>query len=111
MPDSGLDPTEVRFQYDVIKGQSESIRVMTGALMEQQKTLGEIVERLVRIESNEVDSRVKAIEAEIEHIKAERNQRAGMAKLMEWIFKSPLMGWIVGAAATVWFLLNGKGAQ
>jgi uncharacterized small protein (DUF1192 family) len=111
MPDSGLDPNDIRFQYDVIKGQSESIRVMTGALMEQQKTLGEIVERLVRIESNKVDSRVTVIESEIEALKAERNQRAGMAKVIEIIFKSPLIGWLVGAAGLVWFMVTGGKGQ
>lgn len=106
-----LDPNDLRFQYEVIKGQSESIRTLTEAMMNQQNTLGDIVSRLVRIEANKVDSRVTALEAEIEQLKAERNQRAGMAKIAEWTFKSPLIGWLVGAAATVWFLLNGKAPQ
>lgn len=98
----------LRFQYDVIKGQSDSIRAMTSALMEQQKTLGEINERLIRIESNKVDSRVTDLEADVEQLKAERQQRAGMAHAFELVLKSPLVGWLVGAAGMAWLFLSGK---
>jgi hypothetical protein len=103
-----VDPRDLRFQYDVIKGQSDSIRSMAEGLLRQQETLSDIVERLVRIESNKVDSRVTTLEAEVEQLKAERNQRVGMSRLIELIFKSPLVGWLVGAGTAVWFLLSGK---
>lgn len=111
MPNTLVDVNDIRFQYDVIKGQSDSIRALTESMMRQQEVLGEINERLIRIEANKVDSRVAALEAEIEQLKAERNQRVGMARLVEMIFKSPLIGWIVGAAGLVWFMLNGKAPQ
>lgn len=106
-----VDPKDFRFQYDVIKGLSDSIRTMTSALLEQQKTLGEIVERLVRIESNKVDSRVTTLEAKVEQLEAERNQRTGMAKVAEWIFKSPLVGWLAAAGAGAWLMISGKASQ
>lgn len=106
-----VDPNDLRFQYDVIKGQSESIRTMTSALIEQQRTLGEIVERLVRIESNKVDSRVTALETKVEQMEAERNQRVGMARAVDLIIKSPAVGWLVGAAVTAWLILSGRVAQ
>lgn len=106
-----IDPNDLRFQFDVIRGQSESIRSLTEAMLNQQTTLGDIVSRLVRIEANKVDSRVTSLEAEVEQLKVERNQRAGMTKMLEWIFKSPLIGWLAAAGAGVWMVLHGKGPQ
>lgn len=101
-----LEPHDLRFQYKVIEGQSQSIREMTSALMDQQKTLGDIVQRLVRIESNGVDGRVKALELAVQQLQDERNQRAGMGRIMDYVFKSPLIGWLAGAGAAIWLVMT-----
>lgn len=106
-----VEPSDVRFQYEVIRGLSESSRAQTQALLDQGRQLAEILERLGRIEANEVNSRVRALEAKVERMEAERNRRAGMARVGELFVKSPLVGWLVGAGATVWFVISGKAAQ
>lgn len=105
------DLSDLRFQFEVVKGLAESTRTLTEGLFNQQKTLNDIVERLVRIEANEVNTRVKTLEMKVDGLETERHQRVGMARVAEWIFKSPLMGWLVGAGATVWLLLSGKAGQ
>jgi cytosine/adenosine deaminase-related metal-dependent hydrolase len=105
------DANDIRFQYEVVKGLAESTRTLTESLLRQQDTLADIVQRLVRIEANEVNSRVKVLETKVEAFEAERNQRVGMTRIVEWLFKSPVIGWLVGGAAAAWLILNGKAGQ
>ncbi len=100
------DPSDLRFQFETIKHLAESTRQLASNVSALQTTAADIVERLARIEANEVNSRVKALEQKVEELEGERNQRVGMQRVIEWIFKSPLVGWVIGAGATIWLILR-----
>lgn len=75
---------------------------------EQGRSIHAIDTRLTRIESNSVNKKVAELEAKVDALEAERDRRHGASNLASVIFKSPALGWLVGAALTVWALLNGK---
>lgn len=82
---------------------------------EQAEALNRVDVRLARIESNRLDSTVKALRtdvnshaARIDALEAERDKRAGATGVLAWIVKSPALGWLAGAATAVWAVLHGR---
>lgn len=100
------DPSDLRFQFETIRHLAESTRQLASNVSSLQGMAADIVERLARIEANEVNSRVKALELKVADLEGERNQRVGMQRVVEWIFKSPMVGWVIGAGATIWLILR-----
>lgn len=76
--------------------------------VEQGKSIHAIDTRLTRIESNSVNKKVAELELKVDALEAERDRRSGAANLAAIVFKSPALGWIAGAAITLWALLSGK---
>jgi hypothetical protein len=57
MPDrilTGVEPSDLRFQYEVIKGLAESVRQMAASMSDLQKTQIDMLVRLARLEENKV---------------------------------------------------------
>lgn len=48
------------------------------------------------------------IEAKVEVLERDRNQRAGANGFALTLMKSPALGWLVGAVITVWAVVTGK---
>lgn len=51
---------------------------------------------------------VATLKIEVAGLKEDRSRREGASGVFMAISKSPAMGWLAGAAVTVWALLNGK---
>lgn len=84
----------------------EALRQITDALKrlnersdKQAELLVDVRERLIRIESNKVDSRVEDLERKVDELEADRNRRLGALGAAEWL--SRFGPWLVAVFATV----------
>ena len=72
--------------------------------------LGEIRGQLRELihSTNNTGMKVDALAMRVSALEAADQRRQGASGLMQTIFKSPALGWLVGAAITAWALLTGK---
>lgn len=99
MPDriaSGGDPNDTRFQFEIIKGLSESIRQQSTSIerlavgmADMQKTQVGMLERLAKLEANrvaevvaEVRVDVSTLESTVKSLVADQNRREGAIGLL-----------------------------
>jgi len=54
--------------------------------------------------------KVATLEKDVDDLKQERSRRIGAMGLGDRILKSPLIGWIIGAALAAWAFLHGRPA-
>jgi len=101
MPDRMLsgEPNDTRFQFEIIKGLSESIRQQSTSIerlavgmADMQKTQVGMLERLAKLEANriaevvaEVRLDVAAIEAKVVALLREKDQRQGAYAVFAWL--------------------------
>jgi hypothetical protein len=100
MPDRMLgDPSDTRFQFEIIKGLSESIRQqsasterLAGAMADMQRTQVGMLERLAKLEANrisevvaEVRADVSALETKVSGLMTEKAQRQGAYAVFAWL--------------------------
>jgi hypothetical protein len=110
MPNSGLpgtEPSDLRFQFKIIEGLSESVRQqsasterLASAMAEMQRTQVTMLERLAKLEAKEfgealvkVDGRVDAMDARLDALFRDKDRRDGAVGLMTgvrtwgpWVF-------------------------
>lgn len=87
-------------------GQAEIV----GVLAELSKNVGELTAQ-VREQihtSNNTQTMVRQLGERLTKLEAKDQRREGAAGVVQMIFKSPLIGWIVGAAISAWAVLTGK---
>jgi uncharacterized coiled-coil protein SlyX len=114
VPNSHLDPlldqgaNDLRFQFEIIKGLSESVRTQTSVMMRMQEQQTDIVARLERIEAKETAQQVKELLARVDSLEAAEQRREGGAKVITAIAKSPAIGWLFAAAAFLWSVITGR---
>ncbi len=104
-------PTEVN--QDMILGE------MRGQLREVVHSMNNLTQKFdaltrevigLAVLSNEVsvlNSSVAAVAADVAALKAERNRREGAVGIIETFVKSPLLGWMVGAATLGLAIIKG----
>jgi hypothetical protein len=103
MPDTrtlaGVEPSDLRFQFKIIEGLSESIRQqsasterLAGAMADMQKTQVGMLERLAKLEANrvaevvaEIRLDVSAIESKVSVLMREKDQRQGAYAVFGWL--------------------------
>lgn len=72
--------------------------------------LGEIRGQLREIihGNNNLQQSLTALGLRVAALEAKENRREGAHGLLNTVLKSPTLGWIVGAATTVWALVTGR---
>lgn len=52
--------------------------------------------------------KIDALAARVSALEAEHQRRQGATSLIAGLLKSPALGWLTGAAVTVWAVVTGK---
>lgn len=77
---------------------------------ELSKNVGELtaqVREQIHI-SNNTQAMVQALGERLRKLEDNDHRREGAAGIVQTILKSPLIGWLVGAAISAWAILTGK---
>lgn len=101
-------PDDIRFQFEIIKGLGESVRLQTTALANLQKGQLDIVERLARIEARDHAEALATLRVEVDALKADKQRRDGASGIVHAILKSPVLAWVVAIAGFIWYEITGK---
>lgn len=100
--------TEVRFEFEIIKHLSESIRAQTEMISRMQTQQADILVRLERIEAKEHGEQLAACIARITVLEEEYQRRQGRDGLVAAFFRSPVVAWVVLGIAAVYTVLKDK---
>ncbi len=106
---SGGGEGDLRFQFEVIKNLSESVRQIAAGMADMQRTQVGMLERLAKIESNRVNEDVADLRARhdslngrVDALERDKDHRDGGSALL----KAVLTWWpVIGVGFTVLFLL------
>ena len=73
--------------------------------------LGELTGQLRELihKQNNMDSKIDLIGRQVTKLEVKECERKGAINLGAWLLKTPLVGWVVGAALAVWALFKGQG--
>ena len=100
------DPTDARFQFEILRSLAESVKLQTTALGELQKQTNAISERLARIESNRIHDDVAQLRidvgketARIEALMRDKDRRDGALGAWTWLQRTAPWGAVAGAGA------------
>lgn len=104
MPETHLDPSVAMILGEVRGQLREIIHTMNNERAKQDGVL----KTLAKLES--VPDRLDAIEKRLLELETDKTRRGAVNGLLSTILKSPAIGWLIGAAATVWMLLHDRGA-
>ena len=117
----GADPSDTRFQFEVIKGLSESIRQQSASterlasgMADMQKTQVGMLERLARLEANKVGETVARVETlvgvldgRVDALLRDKDRRDGATGVFGFFLKfGPV---IFSAFAALWLLFRSLG--
>jgi hypothetical protein len=114
MPNSNLEPlfeqqpNDLRFQFEIIKGLSESVRTQTSVMMQMQAQQTDIVARLERIEAKQTAEQLAALALRVDALEDTELRREGSNRVIMAIAKSPFLAWAVGGATFVWAVMTGR---
>jgi len=104
----GGDPNDTRFQFDVIKHLSESVRQLAAGMADMQKTQVGMLERLATLEAGKMTSRLDEIDTKVSALEQDRYRRDGalgmLGVLRVWgpvIFSALAAFWLFGRSAGV----------
>jgi hypothetical protein len=107
-PDSGAN--DIRFQFEVIKNLSESVRQIATSMADVQKTQVNMLERLARIESNRINedvadlrARHDAVNGRVDALERDKDVRDGGS-----LMRKAIVTWwpVIAATFTAIFLLS-----
>jgi len=107
---SSGDPSDLRFQFEIIKQLAETGRTLAGNIADIQKTQVAMLERLAKIEANTVNEtvaemkiKVEGLTGEIDKLKQIEDRRIGenaaKAAIIKWwpvIGSAMMVIWIIG---------------
>jgi len=126
MPDrvlAGVEPSDLRFQFKIIEGLSESIRQqsasterLASAMAEMQKTQVGMLERLAKLEANrfgealaKVEGSVGDLDRKVDALMKDKDRRDGALGLLGAIKSwAPFLAMLFSAASVLW--LYGRSA-
>jgi|GEM_PF-2744815 len=120
MPDrvlASLDPSDLRFQYDVIKGLAESVRQMAANMSDLQKTQVDMLVRLARLEENKVGDELVAMKAataaltvRVDALESDKDRRDGALGMLGTIKSwAPFLAMVFSAACALWLFGRSAG--
>lgn len=58
--------------------------------------------------AQDLPHKVDALDRRVTELETDKNRRDGAMGFGGWLLKSPIVGWLVGAALTAWVLIRGK---
>jgi hypothetical protein len=102
----GERAVDVRFEFEIIKHLSESIRTQTEMIGQMQKQQSDILIRLERIEAKEHGEQLAACLARVDALEEDYQRRQGRDGLVVGIMRSPLLAWLVVAAGVVYTIVR-----
>lgn len=119
MPDRLLPPSpesDTRFQYEIIKGLSESVRDLASSIRDMQSTQVGMLERLAKLEANRVSEVVAEVKISvdgalkrIDRLEKDKDRRDGaygmLGTIKAW---APFLAMLFSAACVLW--LYGRSA-
>lgn len=101
---------DLRFQFDVIRSLSESVRQMATTMAEMQRTLMDVSVRTARLEENKVNEEVASVKADMKILDArvdtlftDKNRRDGAGTLLGAALK---YGPVIFSLLTVLYLFG-----
>lgn len=106
--DTPRSDVDVRFEFEIIRHLSESIRAQTDMISQMQTQQADILVRLERIEAKEHGEQLAAALARIDVLEADYQRRQGRDGLVAAFFRSPVVAWIAVAAGAVYTLFKDK---
>lgn len=86
----------------------EAFRQIADGIKLLNTDMRDVRERLIRIESNQLDRQVKSQGERIDALERDRDKRDGASNILTTILKSPAIGWLAGAAVAAWTYLQGR---
>lgn len=106
------DPSDVRFQFEVIRQLAESVRQQTTALSRMQEQMAAMAERMARIEANRVHDDVERLRAglaeetkRVDALMRDKDRRDGALGAWAWLQRSaPWAALITAAGAAIAWL-------
>lgn len=105
----GGDPDDIRFQFDVIKHLSESVRNLATGIADMQKTQVGMLERLAVLEAGKFAEDISGLELKVNALMRDKDQRDGAAGafrlIKDW---APFLAMLFSAACALW--LYGRSA-
>lgn len=95
------------FEIEAMRQITDNLKRLNDNMSANTQTLHGIDTRLVRIESNSVNSKVADHEARIDKLESAHDRRMGATSLLDWIFRN----WpgVLGFAAMIFVLLQATG--
>lgn len=102
------DPSDVRFQFEVIRQLAESVRQQTTSLSRMQEQMAAMAERMARIEANRVHDDVERLRAglseetkRIDALMRDKDRRDGALGAAAWLHRSAPWAALTAAGAAV----------
>lgn len=102
------DPSDVRFQFEVIRQLAESVRQQTTSLSRMQEQMAAMAERMARIEANRVHDDVERLRAglaeetkRVDALMRDKDRRDGALGAWSWLQRSAPWAAIAAAGAAV----------
>lgn len=85
----------------------EAFRQIADGIKLLNTDMRDVRERLIRIESNQLDRTVKSHSERLDVLERDRDIRKGADGVLASILKSPAVAWIALLLGAVWIKLNG----
>lgn len=86
----------------------EAFRQIADGIKLLNTDMRDVRERLIRIESNQLDRTVKSHGDRIDALERDRDTQKGAQGAVLAILKSPVVAWLAGIGFAAWALLTGK---
>lgn len=87
---------------------AELMRSVLSSIQEIGAEVKDIQRRVIIIETRDHTAQIAALALRVTALEVESNKREGATSMLETLFKSPALGWLVGAAVTAWAILTGR---
>lgn len=87
----------------------EAFRQIADGIKHLNTDMRDVRERLIRIESNQLDRTVKSHSDRIDALERDRDKKQGAEGVLLAVLKSPVVGWVVGVVIAAWAIVNGRG--
>jgi hypothetical protein len=100
------NPPIPRRRRSVAAAPETGIPIETGIAL----LLGEIKGQMRELihSTNSAGQKIDALALRVSALEAEHQRRQGASSVLAALLKSPALGWLVGAAASVWAIFSGK---
>lgn len=107
MPDPLVAPPPAPEQHGMILGEMRGqLREMVHSVNNLSTKFDALTREVIGLGAMAAD--IGALKAKVEALEAERNRSEGAKGIFHMLMKSPALGWLVGAATTVWAVATGR---